>query len=422
MSIEVCACAKNWRVELTQLTTGQVIKVLTPMMFQFETVFQQAGQGTVTFNRNGVASGVIGQSASSSFVRMREMYPKRVGIYFSRIAGGDATPQNPVNMFGGIVTTFQGNSDGTVTLGFQEIQSYLDSRLIRSDLVFSGINQNSIAASLVEYANGTNFEGGSVDPIPGPGINLIGGFGGVPTIFRDRQYLAADRKYIGEALSEFLQILDAPTYTMEHFRNADLWVSEMFFSDEWLQSQPYPTVAWHHLTDFDPDIEGNEIANLVDAFGRQEEGEDPLIETTGFSAGFVDSPRYDAAPVFDTVTDPSTLADHAFGYLNAYQDNQGQLKLIFSGLDYGTDAGESTLSLDDLRPGNFINLDIRSPNWAFVGGPDIPGGEDTAPRIGRLSVAVGLEGPEQVTAQVVSQEMANLVLPVDHELEPCFDC
>jgi hypothetical protein len=420
MSQLVCECSKNWRVELTQLTTGQVIKVLNPISFEFQLGFQQAGQGSITFHRKGVSSGTVGQSGES-FVRMREMYPRRVGIYFSRITGGNATPENPVHMFGGIVETFRANSDGIVTLGFREIQSYLDYRLIRSDLTFTNINQNSIAANLVEYANGTNFEGGSVDPDPGPGINLVGGFGGVPTILRNRTYLANDRRYIGEVLNDFLQIINAPVYRMEHFRSASLWVSEMFFSDAWIQAQPYPMIAWHHLTDFEPNIEANEMANLVDAFGRQEDGEDPLIETAGFSAGFVDSPRYDAAPVFDTVSDPGTLSDHAFGYLNEHQDNASQLQLIFSGLDYGTDAGPSTLSIDDLVPGNLVNLDIHTPNWAFVGGPDTPNA-DTEPRVGRLSVAVGVEGPEQITAQVVAQETANLILPVDHELEPCFDC
>jgi hypothetical protein len=420
MSQLVCECAKNWRVELTLLTTGQVLKVLLPISFEFETVFQQAGQGSITFNRHGIAE-AASATASEAFVRMLEMYPRRVGIYFSRIAGGSATPENPVHMFGGLVNSFRGSGDGLVTLGFDEIQSYLDYRLIRSDLTFTAENQNSIAANLVEYANGTNFSGGSVDPIPGPGINLIGGFGGVPTILRDRTYLAADRKYIGEALEEFLQILNGPTYEMFHFRNADIWVSEMFFSDAWIQSQPYPTVAWHHLTDFNPNIDGNEMANLVDAFGRQVDGEDPFIETTGFSAGFVDSPRYDAAPVFDTVTDPGTLSDHAFGYLAEHDDNAGQMQLVFSGLDYGTDAGESTLNIDDLKPGNHVNVDIKSPDWAFFGGLDTTN-PDVDPRIGRLSVSVGLEGPEQVTAQLIAEQVSNLVAAFDVDIEPCFDC
>jgi hypothetical protein len=421
MSQQVCECAANWRVELVQLTTGQVVKVVVPIDFEFQTSFLEAGQGTVRFNRHGVTSGGRTGFLSEAFVRMIQMYPNAIGIYFSRVAGGSATGHDPAHMFGGIVTSFDGSSDGIVTLGFTEIQSYLDYRLIRSDLVFSAVNQNSIAANLVEYANGTNFEGGSLDPEPGPGINLIGGFGGVPTILRDRTYLAADRKYIGEVLREFLQIIDAPVYRMEHFRNADLWVSEMFFSDTWLQSSPIPTIAWHHLADFNPKLDANELANLVDAFGRQEEGEDAFIETTGFVPGFPNAPRYDAAPVFDTVTDPSTLNDHAFGYLDDHIDNAANISLNFAGLDYGTDAGPSTLSIDDLTPGNFINLDITSPNWTMIGGPDTPN-TDVEVRIGRLSVAVGLEGPEQVTAQVFADRAANLVFPNDNDLEPCFDC
>src|SRR3546814_5403610 len=105
---------------------------------------------------------------------MLQMYPKSVGIYFARTAGGAATPADPIPMFGGIIETFEGSSDGMVTLGFNEIQSYLDSRMIRSDPVFSTIDQNVIAASLVDYANGNNITGGSVDPVAGPGIQQIG--------------------------------------------------------------------------------------------------------------------------------------------------------------------------------------------------------------------------------------------------------
>lgn len=421
MTVEACECAANWRVELTLLTTGEVLKVLVPTSFEFETSFMQAGQGSVSFNRHGVTS--LGFSLTSpSFVQTLHMYPRRVGIYFSRVHGGDATPHNPVTMFGGIVESFQPSSNGMVTLGFTEIQSYLDYRLIRSDLTFTAEDQRFIAANLVEYANGTNFSGGSVDPIPGPGIALIGGVaGGAGTIFRDRTYLAADRKYIGEALSEFLQILDGPVYRMFHFRNADIWLSEMAFSDAWIQQTPYPTVAWHHVTDFQPAVDANDLANLVDAFGRQLDGEDPFIETTGFIIGFPDAPRYDAAPVYDTVTTSGTLQDHAIGYLNEHNDNAGQIKLMFSGLDYGTAEGESTLNIDDLIPGNNINIDIKSPNWRLLGGLDTPN-TDVEPRIGRLSIAVGEEGPEQVTVQVIAQRMSNLLLPDDSEIEPCIDC
>src|SRR3546814_9120129 len=105
-------------------------------------------------------------------------------------------------MFGGIIETFEGSSDGMVPLGFNEIQSYLDSRMIRSDLVFSTIDQNVIAASLVDYANGNNITGGSVDPVAGPGIQLVGNTSGPLTIDWDRTYVGNERKFLGEEIRD----------------------------------------------------------------------------------------------------------------------------------------------------------------------------------------------------------------------------
>src|SRR3546814_4146896 len=85
-------------------------------------------------------------------------------------------------------------------------------------------------------------------------------------------------------------------------------------------------------------------------------------------------PRYDAAPTFDTVSDSSTLFDHAVGYRNDHADLAGNIQLFLSGLDYGQAAGDPTLTIDDLTPGNEVSLDIVSPHWAIRGGsnPDIP--------------------------------------------------
>lgn len=423
MSVEACECANNWRVHLTLLTTGDIVKVLTPISFEFQMSFERAGQGSVTFNRQGIASGTAGLSGINSFVDMIEMYPRQVGIYFTRTAGGTATPENPETVFGGIVQTFDADSDGTVRLGFTEVQSYLDYRLIRSDLTFPSIDQRIIAANLVQYARGENSPlpsgGGSQDPILGPGITLFGAVaGGAGTIFRDRTYLASDRKYIGDALREFIEIVDGPTYFMDHNSPG---LSFMAFADNWNQSTPYPTVTWHHLTDFKPNIDSNMMANLVDAFGRQVDGEDAFIESTGFVPVLVDAPRYDAAPVFDTVTVASTLQDHALGYLADHRDVAGQFQLIFSGLDYGTSAGESVLSIGDFIPGNYLNLDIRSPHWGFRSVVDQVDSAEQ-PRVGRLSVAAGPEGPEQVTVQLIAETMSSLVFGPNVELEPCFDC
>src|SRR3546814_3985869 len=76
----------------------------------------------------------------------------------------------------------------------------------------------------------------------------------------------------------------------------------MTFSNVWEQDAPFPLIAWHHLTDFKFTMDGNGLANLVDAFGQPAEDGTPLIETYWPGGTFVNMPRYDAAPTFDTVS------------------------------------------------------------------------------------------------------------------------
>lgn len=421
MATDFCECAANWRIELVRLVTGEVLKVVIPTQFEFEMGFMTPGQGTITFNRHGIRA--FSTRADSGFLQMLQMYPKSVGIYFSRTTGGVATPAVPVPMFGGIVQTFEGNSDGTVTLGFTEIHEYLDHRMIRSDLVFTGIDQRMIAQDLVNYASGTNVGGGSVDPIAGPGIQLIGGAAGAGGIMRDRTYLAVDRKFLGEALREFTEIINGPVYSIDHFRQtiSDVWTSQMTFRNTWFQTTPFPVIAWHHMYDLSFTMDGNEIANLVDAFGEPLADGTPLIETFWPGGTVADMPRYDAAPTFDGVTVAATLFDHAHGYQTDHHDLAGDLRLFFAGLEYGTAAGESTLNIGDLTPGNEVSLDITSPHWSIKGGYTFD--LSTAhPKIARLSVAVGLEGPEKVTVQIMEEEMSRLVIPNDDSLDVCWDC
>lgn len=420
--VDVCECAANWRIEMVRATTGEVLKVVVPTAFEFEMVFLEVGRGTITFNRHGVEP--FSNSTDDSFFRMLEMYPKSVVIYFSRTAGGIATPDSIAPMFGGIVETFNGVTDGMVTLGFKEIHGYLDERLIRSDLIFTGVDQRSIAQDLVMYARGENVGGGSTDPIPGPGIELIGGQAGAGGVSRDRTYLGAERKNIGDALREFMAIINGPVYSVDHFRSTitDAWASQLIFRNTWLQPSPFPVIAWHHITDIPTFMmDGNETANLVDAFGEPDEDGTPLIVTYWPGSTFADMPRYDAAPTFENVSNALTLLDHAEGYHADHADLAGNLQIAFSGLDYGSAAGGTTLTIDDLRPGNEVSLDIRSPHWSIRGGYSVAG-STARPTIGRLSVSVGLEGPESVTIQIMEEQMSRLVIPNDLDIEMCEDC
>ena len=417
--VDVCDCASNWRIELTNLLTGATTHVVTPVSFEFQTAFMEPGRGSITFHRRGTEA-----VFSSGFIPADRMFPATTGIFFSRIHGGRATPNEPVHMFGGFIETMQANSDGLVTLGFAEMQKYLDYRMVRTDLVFEDESQLSIGANLVLYARGENFAGGSVDDAPALGIPLIGGFG-TSAINRDRTYLASERPFIGELLRNLTQVIDGPVYTVDHHRNAgpiagltENWYTELGFSDTWLQTFPAPLVAWHHVEDFAVNVDMNEIANQVDAIGEPDADGNPLIYSADSPTPF--NPRYDAAPSFSGVTNIPTLNQHAFGYQQDHMFQASNLQLFFAGLDYGQAAGGRTLSIDDLRPGDAINIDLEAPNWIIRGGPDLPQFGTVTPRIGRLSVSAPQEGVERVTAQVIVDEYPTSFLgstPGD-----CVDC
>jgi hypothetical protein len=419
--VQVCECAPNWRVELTDLLTGAITHAIVPVSFEFETALMEAGRGSITFNRMGNSTGII---ADGGYVSANDMLPGTTGIFFSRVAGGAATPNNPVHMFGGFVETFQGNSDGTVTLGFAEMQKYLDYRLIRSDLVFTGDSQTSIGANLVLYARGENFDGGSVDPSPSLGIPLSGGFA-LSAFNRDRTYLAVDRPVIGELIRQLVGVEDGPVYELTHFRSAtpivgltDNWWSDITFFDELSQPSPAPFITWDHLTDFTLNLDSNALANQIDAFGDPEDDGTPRISTADSPVPF--EPRYDAAPAFQGVSNLITLGQHASGYQADHMFAALNLQFNFTGLDYGTAAGSPTLTIDDLVPGRNVNVDVDSPNWKFDGGPDMPDSGTHIPSIGRVSLAVGQEGAEQVTVQIIVDSFPGNML--SSEPSDCVDC
>lgn len=415
--VDVCECAANWRVELTDMLTGEVTHAIVPVSFEFETAFLEPGRGTITFNRRGNSP-----QLDAGYVSVNDSMPGTTGIFISRLAGGAATPNDPVHMFGGFVETFQGNSDGTVTLGFSEMQKYLDFRMIRSDLVFTADDQTSIGAQLVLYARGENTDGGSVDPSPSLGIPLVGG-NAASAFNRDRTYAAVDRSVIGEMIKQLVAIEDGPVYELTHYRNGspivgltENWWSEMFFEDALAQPSPAKFIVWDHLTDLTLNLDSNGLANQIDAFGDPAADGTPLIATQDSPVSF--EPRYDAAPSFPGVTNLITLGQHASGYQDDHFFASLNLQLNFTGLEYGQAAGGPTLTLDDLRPGRHVNVDIDSPNWRMSGGPEMPGTH--IPSIGRVSLAVGQEGAEQVTVQITVDSFPGNMLsaqPTD-----CVDC
>jgi hypothetical protein len=420
--IDCAECAGNWRVELVELTTGSVVTVLVPVSFEFQSNFLTPGRGTITFHRKGVGQSndiLAGNAQASAFVTIFDMYPRRIGIYISRLAGGGATPFVPVPMFAGIVDEMNGSADGLVTLGFFEIQQYLTYRLIRSDLTFTAVDQTEIAAELVLYARGENTLGGSTDPNPPVPIRLFGDSNPTLGTNRDRKYLANERPTIGRMLDNLFGVIGGPVYQMSHSRSAlGVWTSTMEFYDEVPQTV-IETISAANLTDFSFALSGNELANLIDAFGKPDPDGTPLIATTDSTGSLlVSMPRYDATPAYPTVSDPNELLENAQGYAIEHLDVAAEFKFVFSGLDFTGPNGQDPLDISDLVPGNQIYLDVHSQNWRIQADESLP---TAVTRIGSVSVSVPQEGTEQVTAQVTADGMDNIAT-ADGFFYPCVDC
>lgn len=420
--IDCAECAGNWRVELVELTSGSVVSVLVPVSFEFQSNFLTPGRGSITFHRKGVgqASDILAEMLLTAvYVPIIDMYPRRIGIYISRLAGGGATPLAPVPMFAGIVDKLQGSANGLVTLGFFEIQQFLTYRLIRSDLLFTAVDQTDIAAQLVLYARGENTLGGSTDPNPAVGIRLFGSSNPTLGTNRDRQYVAAERPTIGRMIDNLLGVIGGPVYQMSHSRSAlGVWTSTMEFYDE-IPQTVIQTISAANLTDFSFALEGNELASLIDAFGEPAADGTPLIATDDATGNLLMSmPRYDATPGYPTVSDPNELAENAQGYAVEHLDVAAEFQFMFSGLDFTGPNGLDPLDIGDLVPGNQIYLDVHSQNWRIVADESLP---TALTRIGSVSVSVPQEGTEQVSAQVIAEGMDNIA-SVDGLFYPCVGC
>ena len=173
------------------------------------------------------------------------------------------------------------------------------------------------------------------------------------------------------------------------------------------------------LTDFSFALEGNELGNLIDAFGKPDPDGTPLIATTNSVGSLLMSmPRYDATPAYPTVSDFNELLENSQGYAIEHLDVAAEFQFMFSGLDYTGPNGLDPLDIGDLVPGNLVYLDVHSQNWRILADESLPTAET---RIGSVSVSVQPEGPEKVTAQVIAEGMDNIASQ-DGFFYPCVDC
>lgn len=419
-----CECAQNWRLELVFWGTGETLATIVPESFEFQSVYQEHGSATVRFNMRGVTPpqneiNNNGWFRVNGIENLFTAYPGDCGIVIQRVAGGNASFETPAVMFSGIIDTLRVNSSGDIDVGLVEITEYLERRVLRNDVEFTGEPQTEIAASLVNYALFGNFNfppsGAPIDDQWEEDRN-VQLFGTVTSssITRDRTYDSTERPTIWELLKNLMQISDGPEYRLAYSRTSGGWLGFMIFVDPGTFSSTVPTIHWSEVVDAELTLERRNRTTLIEVFGRDTRVTRTLLDADIDLAFFQDGRfvRHDDTRTYDAES-ISALEDWGDGYVIDHYDPASFLRLSFSGLEYS-----EVLSLDDFVPGDPVNVRLAArtgePPWLFLGGPDILAG--TSPdvsaddmRFGTVSVSVPNEGPERVTVEVIT---AKTILPV----------
>ena len=312
-----CACGEDWVIHACDLRTGIIRAVLHPIAFDFETIRNRLGKGTLTLVTREVL--------------VRNIWPHLTSIYISR-KKADGTFEG---LYGGMVETFQANSataGGTVSVGLQPIEEYLNHRMLRTQTEFTGVSQTEIAKALVEAVSGN-----------GIAISAVA----VPsTITRDRIYNAWDRQFVGPALEELSDVPDGINWEVSYVRSGGTWQTVLTFADTIGGPTDVILASDREGAQYGLDVDAKDHATLIDALGSGETS-GMLIATAIDTSGIY--PQFDAAPGFTQETLLSVLQEDADGYLDNHQEPTAIPSIDIYG---GTPAPEN------LQLGDEITADI----------------------------------------------------------------
>ncbi len=180
--------------------------------------------------------------------------------------------------------------------------SYLRRRIIRTDLVFAQADQFHIARALVDHATAAS---GSalIDTTPGPATSGV---------LRDRTYLGAEHKSVGEALEQLGAVRNGFDHAFRpHFTNDGRAAVGLHLTypptgrDTGHVLEPGVNVRLLDATD-----DGDSIATHAYLVGAGD-AEDRLTATRANVAALARFPRLDAVRSHNDITRQDTLEDHA---------------------------------------------------------------------------------------------------------------
>jgi hypothetical protein len=306
-----CACGEHWRVEVCDLISGQVLRVVHPITMNWQSKRNDAGQGTLVLPID---------------TPLMDVWPQKRSVYISRVTGADASLYDPVCEFAGYIETID-FTNGTLQVGMQEVSAYLKKRIVDTDYVVAQRDQNEIAADLVNMA-------AADDGIPLTGTWIAGA---QP---RDRAYAAADHQTLFTLITELCGVENGPSWSMVHSRDPQTgdWSTAMQFTD-WVGVERQPTLI-SDVQLFQPALQvtGVSQATHVVALGAQQQGGGVL---TSIADSVTVHPRWDAVPSQSTVVEQATLDEAAAGYVTEWQDPVSSPGFTMIGL--GVEPSESRI-------------------------------------------------------------------------------
>lgn len=373
-----CACGEEWRIEACDLRTGRVRSILHPLSFDFQTILNRVGQGTLNLATRGIV--------------VRDIWPHLTSVYITRLSGGDATPEAPRVEFGGIIESFAAGDNGATSVGLKSIDQYLHHRQLgmarTAGLSFYQTPQTEIGRALVQqsYPNG----------IPLTAVAELS------SIRRDRNYPGYERKNIGEAVEELTDVINGVDYEVTHERDGDSWRSVITFRDFVGGDRNVILKSDREAAGYGLVVDAQNHATYVDAMGAGEE-EAQLVAHARDNSGIY--PRFDSSPAWMDVSIPSTLASHAQGFLNDNREPIATPSATVRGLD---DPDPRSV-----RNGDTVRAEINYGAVTFNG----------RARVLSSSWSVGSDGPasrvyELVPIDRASESVLNQT-PADDNCEDC---
>lgn len=229
-----CNCPKDWRLEILDLASGRVLGYLPFVSFTFDDLLNQVGPASITLNVRDAA--------------LRDIFPHLRAVAFTRVSGPNATPNSPVCEYIGIVESVAADSGGTLTIGLQSIEYYLNYRILHTTGAYVG-DQSDLGSDVVNAMTSNGIQlGGASD-------------GSGPTRTIDVEPTSDTRAL--DFIINLCAIEDGPDYVREHSKSGSSWSTVIRFVASAGDPGARPLSALSGVTGYGLNVDASQHTNWV---------------------------------------------------------------------------------------------------------------------------------------------------------------